>query len=38
MRHVLSKLDYAGEENAIAGLHPDPDIVRRFHRSNKQTD
>ncbi len=38
IRHVLSKLDYAGKENATTGLHPDPDVVRRFHRSNKQID
>ncbi len=38
MRYVLSHLDYEGKQNAGTTLHPDPDIVRRFHRSSKQID
>ncbi len=38
MRYVLSRLDYEGRELSGTGLHPDPDVVRRFHRSNKQID
>jgi len=38
MRYVLSHLDYEGKNKAGTDLHPDPDIVRRFHRSNKQID
>ncbi|MDH3686938.1 MAG: polyphosphate kinase 2 [Myxococcales bacterium] len=38
MRYVLSHLEYAGKENAGTDLHPDPKIVRRFHRSSKQID
>jgi polyphosphate kinase 2 len=38
MRHVLSRLPYEGKTEAGTLLHPDPAIVRRFHRSNKQLD
>jgi polyphosphate kinase 2 len=38
MRYVLSLLDYQGKQESSTNLHPDPDIVRRFHRSNKQID
>jgi len=38
MRYVLSRLDYEGKELSGTNLQPDPDIVRRFHRSNKQID
>jgi polyphosphate kinase 2 len=38
MRYVLSRLDYEGKQETDTDLHPDPDIVRRFHRSNKQID
>lgn len=38
MRHVLSRTEYEGKENAGTSLHPDPDIVRRFHRAIKQID
>jgi polyphosphate kinase 2 (PPK2 family) len=38
MRYVLSRLDYQGKDDSGTNLHPDPDIVRRFHRSNKQID
>jgi polyphosphate kinase 2 len=38
MRYVLSHLDYQCKEESGTDLHPDPDVVRRFHRSNKQID
>ncbi|MGI9433060.1 MAG: polyphosphate kinase 2 [Myxococcota bacterium] len=38
MRYVLSNLDYAGKQESATALHPDPKIVRRFHRSTKQID
>jgi polyphosphate kinase 2 len=38
MRYVLSHLDYQSKGEAGTGLHPDPAIVRRFHRSSKQID
>ena len=38
MRYVLSHLDYEGKESPGTSLHPDPDVVRRFHRSNRQID
>ncbi len=38
MRYVLSHLDYESKEEAGTNLHPDPDVVRRFHRSSKQID
>ncbi len=38
MRYVLSHLDYEGKAESGTNLHPDPDVVRRFHRSSKQID
>ena len=38
MRYVLSKFDYEGKEDANISLHPDPNIVMRYFRSNKQID
>jgi polyphosphate kinase 2 len=38
MRYVLSRLPYDQKDEAGTSLHPDPDIVRRFHRSSKQID
>ena len=38
MRYVLSRLDYQGKGKTDTNLQPDPDIVHRFHRSNKQID
>lgn len=38
MRYVLSTLPYDGKEDAHVPLHPDPAIVRRFHRSTRQID
>jgi polyphosphate kinase 2 len=38
MRYVLSRLPYENKDEAGTSLHPDPDVVRRFHRSNKQID
>ncbi|MBW2316162.1 MAG: polyphosphate kinase 2 [Deltaproteobacteria bacterium] len=38
IRYVLSHMSYEGKRKAGTSLHPDPAIVRRFHRSNKQID
>jgi polyphosphate kinase 2 len=38
IRYVLSQIDYDGKENAKISLHPDPDIVQRYHRKNLQID
>jgi polyphosphate kinase 2 len=33
IRHVLSKFEYHGKENANITVLPDPNVVMRFHRS-----
>ena len=33
IRHVLSKFEYEGKENANTTVLPDPNVVMRFHRS-----
>lgn len=33
IRYVLSVLDYDGKKDAGISLHPDPNIITRFHRS-----
>lgn len=33
IRHVLSKFEYQGKENANTTVLPDPNVVMRFHRS-----
>ncbi len=33
IRHVLSKFEYEGKENASTNVLPDPNVVMRFHRS-----
>ena len=38
MRYVLSTLDYTGKDHPSTELSPDPDIVVRYHRSNKSID
>ena len=38
VRYALSVLDYEGKDDACTTLAPDPDIVVRYHRSNKSTD
>jgi polyphosphate kinase 2 len=38
IRYVLSQIDYDGKEEAEVSLHPDPDIVYRYHRKNVQID
>ncbi len=38
MRHVLSKFDYEGKEEAMTNLNPDPNIVMRYYRSVIQHD
>ena len=38
IRYVLSQIPYEGKEEAKTTLHPDPDIVQRYHRKSKQID
>ena len=38
IRHVLSSLPYQGKEESKVNLHPDPEIVLRFHRKSKVID
>ncbi|WP_201353277.1 polyphosphate kinase 2 [Hydrogenimonas urashimensis] len=38
IRYVLSKIPYEGRKEASSILHPDPDIVQRYHRQSKQVD
>ncbi len=38
IRYVLSHIPYEGREKAQINLHPDPDVVQRYHRKSKQID
>ena len=38
IRYVLSQFDYDGKHEAKVSLYPDPNIVMRYFRSNKQID
>jgi len=38
IRYVLSQIPYEGKENTDVMLHPDPDVVQRYHRRNLQLD
>jgi len=38
MRHVLSRFDYDGKEEAKTVLNPDPNVVMRYFRSNSNID
>ncbi len=38
IRYVLSHIPYEGKDDAKINLHPDPDIVQRYHRKSKQID
>ncbi|MEM8767791.1 MAG: polyphosphate kinase 2 [Pseudomonadota bacterium] len=38
MRHVLSTLDYPGKGETDTPLTPDPDVVLRYHRSQRSID
>ncbi len=38
IRYVLSQFDYEGKDEALTTLHPDPNIIMRYFRSNKQID
>jgi polyphosphate kinase 2 len=38
IRYVLSQIPYDGKEDAKTTLHPDPEIVQRYHRKSKQID
>lgn len=35
IRHVLSQFDYEGKSEASITLNPDPNVVMRYYRSNK---
>jgi len=38
IRYVLSQIPYEGKKDAKVSLHPDPDVVQRYHRKNLQLD
>ena len=38
IRHVLNTLPYDGKETAKVNLHPDPNIILRFHRRSASQD
>ncbi len=38
IRHVLNTVSYAGKEKATVNLHPDPNIILRFHRRTATID
>ncbi len=38
IKYILSLLQYEGKKEAKIALHPDPDIVQRYHRSSLQVD
>ena len=38
IRHVLSVSDYQGKGDTGVSVHPDPNIVLRFHRASKKID
>jgi polyphosphate kinase 2 len=38
IRYVLSTIPYTGKEKAKSTLHPNPEIVSRYHRRNRQID
>jgi polyphosphate kinase 2 len=38
IRHVLNTVSYAGKDHATVNLHPDPNIILRFHRRNATVD
>ncbi|TXD47301.1 polyphosphate kinase 2 [Polaribacter sp. IC073] len=38
IRHVISQFDYDGKEEAKTTLTPDPNVVMRYYRSNRNID
>jgi polyphosphate kinase 2 len=38
MKYVLSQFDYENKDETEVSLHPDPNVVMRYFRSNKQLD
>ena len=38
IRHVLSRFEYEGAEDAKTHILPDPNVIRRYHRQVKQID
>lgn len=38
IRYVLSQIDYEGKDENAISLHPDPNVVMRYHRASKHSD
>ena len=38
IRYVLSQIDYKDKDSAKVSLHPDPNIIMRYHRGNQNSD
>jgi hypothetical protein len=38
IRHVLNTVSYEGKDKATVNLHPDPNIILRFHRRTATVD
>lgn len=38
IKYVLSQFDYDGKSESSIDLHPDPNVVMRYYRSNRQID
>ncbi len=38
IRHVLNLLPYAGKEDAVVRIAPDPNVITRFHRESANID
>ena len=38
MRYLLSMMEYAGKDDPVTSLIPDPDVVTRYHRSHATID
>ncbi|MBP7184205.1 MAG: polyphosphate kinase 2 [Saprospiraceae bacterium] len=38
IRHVLSIIPYDGKEESAVSLHPNPNIIQRYHRKNAHVD
>jgi len=38
IRYVLSSIPYAGREEPVVSIFPDPSVIRRYHRSIQQID
>ena len=38
IRHVLANFDYKDKDKSTTRIHPDPNVVMRFHRSINRID